>query len=319
MLTYYSAPLSLLLLAALAGCAGAPQKTQQERLATLNVYEDNTVALSFNDGKGKVHYAVQNDPGKIVAFELNGTLYNARDIARIYYDKPVAKSPVEVTMKDGSMIVLPSAASPTGKQLVRMEICDRLKNCLEWEKIPLKNVEDKEELDDRTIDPHLRWHKESIKQELKVFWVLPYPRDNTYAGHSADISIITGDEVQRLSSQFLAKEDFDKEVVAQIIAKRKAQEEEWKSDRLKAKMAESARQQKAFDNAPVGTQMLCESGVIPHYETSIEGRYNCSSYGTHLYSNLVKQGWLVVSQTKRDFDNILVQGVILNLTFKKVR
>ena len=73
---------------ALQGCVStgpklSPEEAAAKRVSTLTVYPDNQVAIKTQDKQGRVSWVWTSKPDRILALEIAGTLFNAKDIKRI--------------------------------------------------------------------------------------------------------------------------------------------------------------------------------------------------------------------------------------------
>lgn len=91
----------------LQGCAGKkiipPEEVQARLKGSLNVYEDNQVW--FRSGGSSPFVAWTKDPKDIFALEIDGKIYNTKDISKI---EIIEKSKqISVSLKSGEKITAP--------------------------------------------------------------------------------------------------------------------------------------------------------------------------------------------------------------------
>lgn len=131
MITKFS-PLALVaaLIVTLQGCGGtktiSPEEAQARRKGSLNVYDDNQVWLRSGDTSPFVAWT--NDPKDIFALEIDGKIYNTKDIAKVEVLQKTRL--IAVSLKSGEKITAPYLFNhPDREWDVMWHICNARKEC----------------------------------------------------------------------------------------------------------------------------------------------------------------------------------------------
>jgi hypothetical protein len=114
------------------------EQKEAQRLSTLKVYDDNAVAFKFNGDRGAYGWAWSDESGLVTALELDGQLYNAKDLESIT-GKPRKngyETELTIVFKDGkTKTVVVNYVQPSRQGAAWVE-CDRaLKYCSYKQKV----------------------------------------------------------------------------------------------------------------------------------------------------------------------------------------
>lgn len=293
-------------IAALAGCASSnPDQIKKDKLSTLKVYDDNSVALAVKDSSGRTIYAMNEDSDRVIAVEADGKLYNLKDIAFLRNDNPRGGPMVDVGMVDGSKQKWSTdyyGKNPSGPKL---NFCNRQKECSHWPNpsanVPLITIYS-DKLFSRTIGKNLSDHSNDFYKTFSQNILLPQSSSAT------SIQIVRDAELQKLKADFAARRQFNEQSVAQL---RKEFDIE-----NKASEQQVAGQVQQLKKAAKGTEEFCRAIFFGNVE---KNRFECPNYGTHNYSTILEQGWIISNRLPRPVNNMVQQGVMYDVVFKKMR
>lgn len=114
----------------LQGCGGtktiSPEAAQARLKSSLNVYDDNQVW--FRSGGTSPFVAWTNDPKDILALQIDGKIYNTKDISRIEIIEKERK--ISVSLRSGEKITAPYLSNKPDREWdVMWHICDASKAC----------------------------------------------------------------------------------------------------------------------------------------------------------------------------------------------
>lgn len=300
-------PLHLIpLIVALAGCASSnPEQIKQEKLSTLKVYDDNSVALAVKDSSGRTIYAMNEDSDRVIAFEAGGKLYNLKDVAFLGNDNARGGPTVEVTMVDGTKKKWSTDYYGKNSSGPTLNFCNRQKECSYWPNpsayVPLTTIYSNN-LFSRVRGKNLSEHTNDFYKTFNQSILLPQSSTAT------NIQIIRDAELQKLKEDFAARRQFNKQSIAQL-------EKEFNVEH-KAYEKQVAGQEQELKKAAKGTEEFCRAIFFGNVE---KNRFECPNYGTHNYSTILEQGWIVSNRLPRQVNNMVQQGVMYDVVFKKVR
>lgn len=300
-------PLHLIpLIVALAGCASSnPEQIKQDKLSTLKVYDDNSVAVAVKDSSDRTIYAMNEDSDRVIAFEAGGKLYNLKEVAFIRNDSPRGGPMVEVTMVDGSKQKWSTDYYGKNPSAPILNFCNRQKECSHWlnpsASVPLTTIYSNN-LFSRTIGKNLSEHSNDFYKTFQQSILLPQSSSAT------NIQIIRDAELQKLKADFAARRQFNQQSIAQLRKEFDIAN--------KASEKQVAGQVQELNKAAKGTEEFCRAIFFGNVE---KNRFECPNYGTHNYSTILEQGWIVSNRLPRQVNNMVQQGVMYDVVFKKVR
>ncbi|MYM85240.1 hypothetical protein GTP44_25290 [Duganella sp. FT50W] len=271
-----------------------PEHAAAKRIATLNVYEDNTVALRTNR-----QYAWTSGVD-ILALEVDGQVYNAKDLQALE-PQPDGRNTGVLTFAAGE------------KRIVNYDkltwlVCTTAKRC----NTPRDHFMTAMDLRDMLNPDRIRSYAGAPTDPREAFMKdsRAYPLLKSYEGKFS------------ISSTDRAKADA--QTVATILANWDSKAPQRAAENEAAKLRyekENAARQAAIRDERVGVQTSCEMAGRSTPEISRSRQISCSRYGQTNIDEMEKLGWNVVSvSTQTGTDSI---GILTfyshRLTLQKVK
>jgi hypothetical protein len=307
---YFAISMTTASLLLLQGCVAtlSPEQLKAQKTATLNVYEDNRIALK-NVAGYNAFYAWSDDQNTIVAVEVNGQLYNGKDIVSI--ENIAGKrtsSTVTIQLKDGKKI----NAAASLQNAPTWTLCDKNKNCSAKKSFTDTNyMNNLYRIFTSASVPLLesKSHQQPSRDLLRNDYA-SVPTVSPYS--TSTMHFLNDDERQQLDQKIQNA----KTVAAQNDAERDAQFAAGKQKYEQEKRTLIAQ----WAKAKIGAMISCSSNVLDTHPSRIPNvPLNCGLSGTLSLHEMHTAGWDLVDSRPRQIVQLGQQHTAYEITVRKNR